>query len=93
MKLWIKTICGEKITADTVVETPSLRIDENELATILGEFADKFDFSSPVILPAHIKKLNEFNITRFSPSDFIHSVDFNALVIEVIKEKTKDNYR
>ena len=87
MKLWIKTICGEKITADAVVETARSRISEDELATVLGEFADKFDFSSPVILPTHIAKLNGFNITRFTPGDFVHFVEFDALVIEVIKEK------
>ena len=87
MKLWIRTTSGEKITHDEVYVTATKTVTTDELDEILAEFADKFDLSSPTVLPSHIDKLNNFNITRFLPSDFVHFVDFDNLTIEVIKEK------
>lgn len=86
MKLWIRSMRDEKIIADEVYYTKNKTVTTDELVTVLLEFADQFDLSSPTVLPTHTQKLNDFNITRFDSSDFVHYVDFDTLVIEVIKE-------
>lgn len=86
MKLWIKTQSGEKITADAVI-TVSGQLTANTLSQVLRENLDKMDIPTPMVLPVHAKKLKSFNVVRFRPDDFVEYVDFDVMIIELIRDK------
>ena len=86
MKLWIKTQSGEKITADAVI-TVSGQLTANTLSQVLRENLDKMDIRTPMVLPVHAKKLKSFNVVRFRPDDFVEYVDFDVMIIELIRDK------
>ena len=90
MKLWIKTLSGEKITNDLVV-TASGHLTANNLAELLRENLDALDLPTPMVLPIHARKLKSFNIVRFKADDFIESINFSSMVIELIPDEKKKN--
>ena len=85
MKIWIRTTNGDKTGASVNAEiteiTPKL------LTETLREVLLPLDIPTPIVLNGHANHLKSFNIVRFKPSDFVESVDFSAMIIEVHKEK------
>lgn len=85
MKIWIRTTNGDKTLKSTTCEISA--ITQASLTEALRETLFPLDVPTPIVLPQHANHLKSFNIVRFSPSDFIESVDFTALVIELHREK------
>lgn len=88
MKIWLKTIKGDKTPSHTVVEieqNPSI----SDFILSLRNGCHSLDLPTPTVLEVHIKKFSRFGIVRFYPDDFIESVDFDKLEIELLKEKRK----
>ena len=88
MKLWIKIQSGEKITSDAVI-TLNGHLSSNTLSDVLRENLDAMDLPTPMVLPIHARKLKSFNIVRFKADDFIESINFSSMVIELIPDEKK----
>ena len=79
---------GEKITADGIMEING-EVTVDTLSAFLHDRLLNFDLPTPVILPQHIQKLKSFNVVRFKRDDFVESIDFDIMILEVLKEEKK----
>ena len=84
-QIWIKIYAKEKIKHNLSVY--SLKSDiEKALITALKEL----DISQPILNMRHKKEWEEFSITRFTPNDFIDSVNFDIMEVSYIAPKAKN---
>lgn len=93
MKLWIKTIKGEKITNSVIYQVHGV-YDPKNLTQYLTDICFGLDIPRPIIIEKHIKDMENFNHTIFKTNDFVENVDFDKLWIEVAisKNKKSDNF-
>ncbi len=91
MKIWAKVLTQHKIVQDTVEEFSLTRpVDADGWRPVIGTLCKPLDLAVPVILDKHVKDLQRFSRTVFSPSDFMESVAFDRFEIEIFPEKKKD---
>ena len=92
MKLWIKTIKGEKITKSVMHDVGVF--DVSKLLDYLTEICFSLDIPRPIVIEKHYRDFKEFNHTIFKPSDFVEDVSFDKLWIEIATSKNKksDNF-
>ena len=77
-----------KIIRDTVQEFPFGRPDDLDgWNPVLAELCKPLDLARPVMMEKHLSELERFGMTRFSPSDFMESVDFDVFEVEIYPEK------
>ncbi len=93
MKLWIKTIKGEKITQSVLYDVKGLYSPQN-LLEYLTEICFNLDIPRPIVIQKHLLDMEKFNHTIFKANDFVETVDFDKLWIEVAisKNKKSDNF-
>ena len=91
MKLWALLRLKQKIIKDVVMEFSVERPEDAEgWHEIIGELSRALQESRPVILNKHADQLNRFSRTAFLPQDFIESVAFDRMEIEIFPEKQKE---
>ena len=83
MKYWVKTMVGDKKTADRLLEV-KIPLTYPNFASILRAICEEMDLDTPLALPAHYKHLTRFNCVKFLPDDFIARVDFDYMIIEAV---------
>ena len=91
MRAWIRTIKSGKTVLDTVTEITeftSLALTESLRDALLP-----LDLPTPVIIEAKAKHLQKFNTVRFKSDDFVESVDFDSMMIELLLEKKPPHKR
>ena len=88
MKIWIKLMKDEKIYRDTVYEQDALLVRANFEKT-LRAICEKMDIPNPLVLPARIREFENFNRTVFRGSEFVESIPFDFMTIEIVPEKKK----
>ncbi len=84
MRYWGKIKIEDRINKDVALE-------EKDFISALSAVCDAFDLSKPVICAKHHAEIKSFSRTVFFPDDFVESVDFDTLEIEVIGRKKKDD--
>ncbi len=82
MKYWVKLKNEDIIRQHITVEAIDLN---SALVAALGAL----DISKPVICEKHHAELERFSRTIFYPDDFIDSVSFDTLEIEIITKRKK----
>ena len=82
MRYWGKIKIEDRIIKDTALE-------EKDFPSALSAVCDAFDLSKPIICAKHHAEIKSFSRTVFFPDDFVESVDFDTLEIEVIGKKKK----
>lgn len=85
MKFWVKTQIVDKLIKSKIVETTKSP-NRNNFGEIIRDICLEMDEPSPVIIDTHFKHFNEFNIVRFKREDFVESVDFEKMIIELVPE-------
>lgn len=65
--------------------------DSVDFDTILQEVCKDADLPHPVVLNKHTSHWQNFRITKFSLEDFIETVEFDFLELELVVEKKKQN--
>lgn len=85
MKIWAKTVRGDKIVREILYENP-LPMKYANYCEWVAEICRTLDLSTPVILPAHYKNFALFHNTRFRPDDFIDELNADFLIIEDCRE-------
>lgn len=82
MKFWGKLKKEDRIIRDIIVTS-------GDLKTAIAAICNEFDLSKPIILDKHLNETASFNRTVFYPDDFVESVTFDSLDIEIIASKKK----
>lgn len=86
MKYWVKTINGEKILKNKIVE-PDVKLTRASFSTLIREICMEIDEPTPIVVDSQYDNFTEFNVVRFKASDYVESVPFERFTIEVVPEK------
>ncbi len=87
MKIWAKTILGEKITGDLIYEYQHIN-NLDEFISAMQEICEQMDIPTPIVTRVNFNHFVMFNNTRFKERDFVELVKFDVLDIEAVPEKT-----
>ncbi|MEG2014590.1 MAG: hypothetical protein RR086_02550 [Clostridia bacterium] len=68
MKIWARTIVGEKITKDYIYKDAHIN-DIDTFIFIAQQICEKLDIPTPLITKTDYNYLTEFNSTRFTARD------------------------
>ncbi len=85
-RLWGKEFKNNKMLRDTVVEDDSDDTRTHKIFHALDQICYDFDLSKPIWLDVNIDEFKRLAKTRFTPDNFVDSVDFDYLEIHVIEE-------
>ena len=88
LKIWGKTLKKNKIISSHTVEYDVI-FSEDAVMDGINEICVEFDIPRPIVLNKHLKDIGEFLIVRFLPDDFIESVNFDKMEVEIFIEKKK----
>lgn len=91
VRIWITVRKKQKILQDTVlvVEPPQT---ESDFAAIFEEVGMQLDIPSPVLMGKHRRELDQFNRTRFFADDFLETVSFDCMEMEILIDKPKSRF-
>lgn len=84
LKLWGKLIKHHKILREAVLDTELTGDTAQTVRSALNDFAPALDIARPIWLPKNETDLTKFIVTRFYPDQFMESIDFDWLEIEII---------
>ncbi len=87
MKIWLTTHVGEKIVK-SYVYTPEYYSD-GEISEYVKEICNEIDEPTPIFLKKHFQHIKEFNNTQFTARDFVESVFFDFMNVQVYDENSK----
>ncbi len=85
-KIWAKTIENDKIKLSHIYKGEG-KYDSSLFQKYISEICEQMDIPTPVVLKSHIRNFDNFNMTRFSSTDFVEWVHFDYLTIEYCREE------
>ncbi len=90
-KLWAKIIKDNKIISDMVIENDNQELNRTrKIYQAIDDLCYSFDLAKPIWLDITISDFKKHDKTRFTQDNFIESINFDYLEIEVIEED--DNF-
>ncbi len=90
MRVWGIIKKNNKTIADTVKEFDFDGISTvGQWQSVIDAVCKELDLSHPVVLEKHLREIVGFSRTTFRASDFIESVDFDKLEIELFADKDR----
>ena len=86
-KLWAKIIKDNKIISDIVIENDNQELNRTrKIYQAIDDLCYSFDLAKPIWLDITISDFKKHDKTRFTQDNFIESINFDYLEIEVIEE-------
>ena len=85
-RLWGKVFKDNRLLKDTVICDESDDTRTHKIFRALDEICYQFDLSKPIWLDATIKEFKRHSKARFLQDNFIETIDFDYLEIQVIEE-------
>ncbi|BCJ96839.1 hypothetical protein acsn021_44080 [Anaerocolumna cellulosilytica] len=86
-RLWAKIFKENRLLKDTVIcNDDSSLTRTKKVFQAIDEICYEFDLSKPMWLDATIADFKKHDKTRFTQDNFIESIDFDFLEIQVIEE-------
>ncbi|MCH5264976.1 MAG: hypothetical protein J1F02_03690 [Lachnospiraceae bacterium] len=86
-RIWGKVFRDNRLLQDMVYEDSDLSINRTKKVFAgLHEFCMAFDLQEPIWLDKNIEEFKRVDKTRFYQDNFIETVDFDYLEIQVIEE-------
>lgn len=82
MRVWGMIKVADRIKSDVTVTA-------DDFAQSLIAVCEHFDLTKPIMVQKHYKEIERFNRTIFYPDDFIETVPFDTLEVEIIVVKKK----
>jgi hypothetical protein len=82
MKIWAKTVLEDKITRNVLIEVGT----SVDLYKAVGELCEALDIPTPIVLKTAAWYFEEFGHVKFRPRDFVETVDFDFLELELVRE-------
>ncbi len=87
IRIWAKTLKKHKIIKNIEYDIDSDKMVWSLFFDVLSEICNTMDIPTPVLLKNHVLNFAKYNFVSFDKSDFVESVDFDALWLEFIKNK------
>lgn len=85
-RIWAKLFKENRMIKDTVVEDESADTRTHKVFHALDEICYRFDLGKPLWLDATIADFKRHDKTRFTQDNFIESIDFDYMELQVIEE-------
>lgn len=86
IRFWGKCIKNKKIIRSKTMAVNVEKIDWSLFYDYISELSHKLDSPTPIIIKSHIFNFAKFNFVKFTKSDFVESLDYDELVVELIKD-------
>lgn len=86
IKLWGKCIKNKKIVRQKTMAINVDKMDWSKFYDYISELSHNLDSPTPLIIKSHIFNFAKFNFVKFTKSDFVESLDYDELVVELIKD-------
>ena len=86
MRIWFKMMKGTHLLKDLTVEDVSEETRTHKVFAALDEVCYAFDLGKPIWLDANVEEFKKHAKTRFYQDNFVDSIDFDYLEIQVIEE-------
>lgn len=85
-RLWAKIFKDNHLLKDTVICDDSSETRTHKVFNAIDEVCYTFDLSKPIWLESTIADFKRHDKTRFTCDNFIDSIEFDYLEIQVIEE-------
>ena len=85
-RLWAKIIKNNHLIKDTVICDDSNDTRTHNVFRALETIAYQFDLGKPVWLDVTVNEFKKYAKTRFYQDNFIETIDFDFLEIQVLEE-------
>lgn len=86
-RLWGKIWKDTHLLKDMVVENDNPRLNRTrKIFDAIDKLCYEFDLSKPIWLDSTVEDFKKHDKTRFTQDNFIDSIDFDYLEIQVIEE-------
>ena len=86
-RLWAKIIKDNRLIRDTVICDNNKNINRTaKIFSAIENICNEFDLSVPIWLDTTINDFKKHDKVRFIQDNFIDSIDFDYLEIQVIEE-------
>ncbi|HIW21251.1 MAG TPA: hypothetical protein H9887_04445 [Candidatus Dorea intestinavium] len=85
-RLWAKEFKDNRLVKDMVVADDSNETRTHKVFHAMDEIILAFDLSKPIWLDATINDFKRHDKTRFYQDNFVDTIDFDYLEIDVIEE-------
>ena len=86
MRIWAKLIRDNRILRDMVVEDFEDDTRTHKVFNAIDRISHDFDLSRPIWLDATVNDFKRHDKCRFYQDNFIDSIDFDYLEIQVLEE-------
>lgn len=86
MRLWGKIWKDNHLLKDKVICNETEDTRTHKILQSLEELCYDWDLSKPIWLDSNIRDFQRHSKTRFSSDNFIDSIDFDFLEIQIIEE-------
>ena len=85
-RLWAKTFKDNHMLQDIVIEVGSTDTRTHKVFRALDKVCLQFDLSKPIWLDKTVAEFKRHRKARFTQDNFIDSIDFDYLEIQIIEE-------
>ncbi len=85
-RLWGRTFKDNRLLQDTCIDDGSQDTRTHKIFRALDEICLQFDLARPIWLNKTIADFKRHSKVRFTQDNFIESIDFDYLEIQVIEE-------
>ncbi len=85
-RLWAKTFQDNHMLRDTVIEDGSTDTRTHKVFHALEEVCYQFDLGKPIWLDVTIEDFRRHSKARFYQDNFVESIEFDYLEIQIIEE-------
>ncbi len=85
-RLWGKIWKDNRMLKDTVICNDTEDTRTHKIFQALDEICYEFDLSKPIWLDSNIAEFKKHDKTRFRSDNFVDSIEFDFLEIQIIEE-------
>lgn len=85
-RLWARTFKDTRMLQDTCIEDSSIDTRTHKIFRALEKICQEFDLGNPIWLDKTIAEFKRHDKVRFTQDNFIETIDFDYLEIQVIEE-------
>ena len=85
-RLWAKTFKNTHLVKDVCIEDPSVDTRTHKVFRALQKACGEMDLGTPIWLDKTVSDFKRFAKTRFYQDNFMETIDFDYLEIQVIEE-------
>lgn len=86
-RMWAKIFRNNRMIKDTVISNSDYSLSRTSMVfQAIDELCYEFDLGKPIWLDSNVADFKRHDKTRFNKDNFIESIDFDFLEIQVIEE-------